>query len=736
MRVNYNRLKRVIPYIFTTILLFTLGICFLSFHSSAASSSVKIRYNGRTYKNKSKKMTVRYNNKTVSKTSYKAIKIKKKYMVSYVDIFKKGVKATCKYSKKNKTLSIKANGSTLKMTIGKTTAYLNGKKVKMPVAPLSVRYVSKKKTRILVPVNYVAKSLNLSYKKSGSTISLGAPLSLYYDGKGTYYTGVQGSLYYNHKQYSLTTLPVIKISGNMYMPAEEVFKNIMGLDYSYKTANHELRIGNEDLNLSFLGYANSTQAKVNGKEVTLAAPIKVIRNNKTKKDLVCVPAATVLKQLNYTRSWNKTKSYYQIQSKEFFIWSKKLTNAQSPSATNYLYDFKSIYKTQGGTGSINFQLTGSQTDILKTATVNRNSNVITITLPKSKYLLDKNLFHNFGEIIQKMEVTEKDSTVSIIFTCENVADYSYIIQNNTLEINILYTYGSSDGSVTSYSLSIPKPSGITIANVTNEDLYQSKKFKIIIAGDHVAYFQQNPIVINNSSIKNITTTKSGNNTVITVTTSSLMGYKIFEVGNNLQVKMGTPKSIYKNIIVLDAGHGGKDPGAQNKGTNEKDLNYQIMYTLMKGYFSGNAPDIKVYWTRTDDTFITLANRAAFAKSVGADAFVSLHMNSSNKSSANGTEVYYSVSNNSSGFSGITSQKMANLFRAQLLKDLGTKNRGTKTAAYYVLKHNTVPSILIELGFISGSSDYSKLTNPTFQKNAAKSIYTSIISMFQTYPTGR
>lgn len=736
MRVNNNRFRQVIPYIYITILLCVLGICFHSFYSDAASSGVKIRYNGKTHKNKSKKMTVKYNNKKVSKTSYKAIKINKKYMVSYVDVFQKGVKATCKYNKKKKTLSIKANGSTLKMTIGKKTAYLNGKKVKMPAAPMSVRYVAKKKTRILVPVNYVAKSLHLSYKKSGSTISLGAPLSLYYDGKSTYYTGVQGSIYYNHKTYSLRTLPVIKIAGSMYMPAEEVLQTIMGLDYSYKAAGRELRINNEDLNLSFLGYANSTKAKVNGKEVTLSAPIKVIRNHKTGKDVVCVPAAAILKQLNYTRSWNKTKSYYQIQSKEFFNWSKKLTSAQSSSATNYLYEFKSTYKTQGGTGSINFQLTGTQADILKTATVNRSSNIITITIPKSQYVLDKNLFQNFGEIIQKMEVTEKNSTVSISFTCENVADYSYIIQNKMLEINILYTYGSSDGSVTSYSLSIPKPSGITIANVTNQDLYQSKKFKIIIPGDHVAHFQKNPIVINNSSIKNITTTKSGSNTVITVTTSSLMGYKIYEAGNNLQVKMGSPKSIYKNIIVLDAGHGGKDPGAQNKGTNEKDLNYQILYTLMKGYFSGNAPDIKVYWTRTDDTYITLANRAAFAKSVGADAFVSLHMNSSNKSSANGTEVYYSVSNNSAGFSGITSQKMANLFRNQLLKDLGTKNRGTKTAAYYVLKHNTVPSILIELGFISGSTDYTKLTNTTFQKNAAKSIYTSIVSMFQTYPTGR
>lgn len=98
---------------------------------------------------------------------------------------------------------------------------------------------------------------------------------------------------------------------------------------------------------------------------------------------------------------------------------------------------------------------------------------------------------------------------------------------------------------------------------------------------------------------------------------------------------------------------------------------------MKDKFAGNAPDTKVYWTRTNDSYITLANRAAFAKSVRADAFISLHMNSAKSGSANGTEVYYSVSNNKTSFSGITSKAMANLFRTQLLADLKTTNRGTK-----------------------------------------------------------
>lgn len=728
-------LGQFMPYIFFVLMLGLL-ISFNDSEVQAASKSVKVRYNGRTYKNKSKKLTVKYNNRTVSKKSYKALIIKKKYMVPYTHVFKNGVKATCKYTKKNKKLTISVNGQTLTMTVGKKTAYLNGKKVTLPVAPLSVRYVSKKKTLILVPVNYVAKKLKLSYKKTSTAILLGEPLTLYYDGETSYYTGVQGNIYYNHKTYSLNSLPVIKLSGSMYMPAEEVLSTIMKLDYSYQAENGQIKIDNEDTGIHFQMTTHSTKAKLNGKDVTLTAPAKVIRNQKTKKDVVCIPAATVLKQLNYTRSWNKAKSYYQIQSKVFFDWKKDLDEAQRTSETNYLYAFKSVYADQGGTGSVTFELTGTQAATLKSATINRTGNTISITIPKSAYVPDEKSFSKFGEIIQNMEVTEKDSTVTIRFVCENVADYSYIIQSQTLQINILYTYGSSDGSVTSYSLAIPKPDGVSIANVTNQDLYQSKKFQILISGNHTEFFQSHPVVINNNSIKNITVSKNSTHTVITIATKSLMGYKIYENGDKLQVKIGTPRNIYKNILVLDAGHGGRDPGAQNKGTNEKDLTHKILYTLMKNYFSSNAPDIKVYWTRTSDTFISLANRAAFAKSVGADAFVSLHMNSASNTLANGTEVYYSVSNNKSGFGGITSKKMATMFRKQLIADLGTKNRGTKTAAYYVLKHNTVPAVLIELGFISGNIDYGKLTNGTFQAKAAQSIYNGITALFQTYPTGR
>lgn len=707
--------------------------------AAQAASSVKVRYNGKTYKNKSKKMNVKYNSKKVSNNSYKALIIKKSYMAPYDDIFKKGVKATCKYTKSNKTLTIKKNTVTIKMKVGSKTAYVNGKKTKLPVAPLSVKYISKKKTKILVPLNFVAKTLHLGYSKSGSTITLTSPLILKYDNAVHYHTGVQGSLYYNHTNYKLSTMPVIKINGNMYMPAEEVISNILKLGYEYNASTGKISIVNEDTNIHLECAVNSDIATVNKKQVKLSAPVKIIQNVTKKTSVVCLPASGILKQLNYTRSWNKGGKYYMAQSKKFFHWKKDLTSSQkSNTEKNYLYEALAEYTEQSGIGSINFSFTGSSADIMSKAVVKRNNKTLLITLPTTSSALDKNQFANFGEMITKMSIVAGgENSLEISLDCNTVMDYSYLIKNNTLILNVLYTYGGgSNGSVTNYSLSIPKPNNITIQNVTNQDLYARKQFQIIIQGNHSAFFANNPIIIDNNTVRGVDVSLSGNNTVITVTTSSLRGYKIYEKGSNLVVSIGAPKNIYKSIVVLDAGHGGYDPGAQNKGTNEKDLTYKIAYTLMKKYCSGNAPDIKVYWTRTTDQYVTLANRAAFAKSVGADAFISLHMNSASRSSANGTEVYYSTSNNSTGFGGITSKKMATLFKNRLVTDLNTKSRGVKSAGYYVIKHNTVPAILIELGFISGSSDYSKLTNSSFQDKAAKSIYNGIVNMFSTYNTGR
>ena len=220
------------------------------------------------------------------------------------------------------------------------------------------------------------------------------------------------------------------------------------------------------------------------------------------------------------------------------------------------------------------------------------------------------------------------------------------------------------------------------------------------------------------------------------TTSKLQGYKIHTKDNYIWIDVGNPKNIYKNIVVLDCGHGGSDPGAQSGGYNEKDITYSILYTYAKSYFNSAESDVKAYWSRYNDTFVTLSDRAAYANSIGADLFISLHMNSATNTAAKGTEVYYSTNNNTKQKNGLTSQKMASLFESNLVSAMGTVNRGVKTANYTVIYKNTVPAVLIELGFISNSSDRANLVDTTFQKKAAKNIYQTTRQIFQQYPTGR
>ena len=119
-------------------------------------------------------------------------------------------------------------------------------------------------------------------------------------------------------------------------------------------------------------------------------------------------------------------------------------------------------------------------------------------------------------------------------------------------------------------------------------------------GNHVGFYKKYPPFDNSSSIKRIKVEKtSQNNTRIVVTTSGLKGYKLSPGNGSFTVNVGLPKKIYKNIIMLDAGHGGKDSGAVSHGIQEKNLNLSILYNYASKYFrnTGKYCCCKIYkWT--------------------------------------------------------------------------------------------------------------------------------------------
>lgn len=165
-------------------------------------------------------------------------------------------------------------------------------------------------------------------------------------------------------------------------------------------------------------------------------------------------------------------------------------------------------------------------------------------------------------------------------------------------------------------------------------------------------------------------------------------------------------------IVIDPGHGGKDPGATGGGVREKDIALDV---AKKVRVHLRAAGYSVILTREQDKFVSLGNRAAEANMWGADLFVSIHCNSAPNSSANGMEVYVHT------FRGADSTRAAHAIYDRLLPVSGLKGRGVKANNYAVLRETKMPAVLVELAFISNDGDRAKLVSDEWKERAAEAI---------------
>ncbi|AZN42049.1 N-acetylmuramoyl-L-alanine amidase [Paenibacillus albus] len=172
-------------------------------------------------------------------------------------------------------------------------------------------------------------------------------------------------------------------------------------------------------------------------------------------------------------------------------------------------------------------------------------------------------------------------------------------------------------------------------------------------------------------------------------------------------------TIYK--VVLDAGHGGKDPGAASvNGHKEKE--YNLAVTLKVKALLDKETRIKPYLTRSNDTFIELDDRAAIANNLKADLFISFHANKAETASVTGSETYYYHAN---------SKSFADIIHKHLVAGTGLKNRSVRTAAFRVVKATTMPAVLLEAGYLSNSNDSSVLFSDQKQNKIAAEIVSGI-----------
>ncbi|MFT9487714.1 MAG: N-acetylmuramoyl-L-alanine amidase [Tepidibacillus sp.] len=190
-----------------------------------------------------------------------------------------------------------------------------------------------------------------------------------------------------------------------------------------------------------------------------------------------------------------------------------------------------------------------------------------------------------------------------------------------------------------------------------------------------------------------------------------------EKRDNLLILQMKPK-VFK--VVIDAGHGGKDPGTSGvSGTREKDFNLAV--ALLVNTLYQNNPEIQVIMTRDSDTYPTLDERVELANSLGADLFISIHANAMpGKPDVSGTETYYTHEE---------SRFFAQLIHPYLVEATGFNDRGIRTAGFRVIKYTTMPAVLLESGYLSNSGDEAALFTPETQQRIAQAIFKAINEYF-------
>lgn len=231
----------------------------------------------------------------------------------------------------------------------------------------------------------------------------------------------------------------------------------------------------------------------------------------------------------------------------------------------------------------------------------------------------------------------------------------------------------------------------------------------------------------------------------------------------------TVKDTRVKIIVLDPGHGGKDPGATGKLSLEKDITLDMAY-LVKEKLEKQIDGVKVLLTRSRDEFVSLQARTQFANNQHAHLFISLHCNAALAKTSQGIETFFLSTARTTESRAVEalensvvmtyeggqeavknyddlqmiladlhqseqleeSSNLALRLQSSLIESTNGVDRGVKQAGFYVLRGAFMPSVLVELGFISNEEEEKKLMDKAYQQTLADSIVRGIKSFKQKY----
>lgn len=322
-----------------------------------------------------------------------------------------------------------------------------------------------------------------------------------------------------------------------------------------------------------------------------------------------------------------------------------------------------------------------------------------------------------------------DTTLRLVFEVGDLIEYTYTEDeySGRLEIyrsNLDHMSYNVDKDV----LYLDKEDSFKTNKVEIENHYLEGYVDVILPENLEDIYGYGTYTIGGEAIQSIQVSSKGDKTTFRFNQNRISEYKITEEKDRYVIQVINPKEVYDKVLLLDAGHGGKDPGTSGNGLVEKDVVLSLTQKIAEEL---EGTDIKIYLTRDSDVYPENNTRARTANQI-ADMMVSIHMNAAENTLVNGTETLYQVHANDDA-DMLTSKKLAELIQSSIISATGNTSRGVKQRTdLLILNGTTVPAVIVETVFLSNVGDALKISQEDYQETVAEAIAEAIEEAFDEY----
>ncbi|SNX52999.1 N-acetylmuramoyl-L-alanine amidase family protein [Thermoanaerobacterium sp. RBIITD] len=542
------------------------------------------------------------------------------------------------------------------------------------------------------------------------------------DNKMINYNAPDVTITVDGKPFNTSTNPPLILDGNTIVPARSIAEGL-GAKVDWDIATQTVTITKDKVFKFFIG---RDYAIVDGNKVSLPAPARIVNWG-----VSYVPMRFLFENLGYDVKWIGDK--YLIQATKKAVSS--LPTVNNINITDFTSTFSNgVYTiTVKADGPISYKQ-GTVNDDTSVRVYFDFSNAINASASK-QISINKNGL-NLAYIGQNQ--LEPTAITRLVVNMDYQMPFSITQSQDKKEFNISFKIGKN--TVTNISATkVDNGDQLVIRTDANHfNPLRNGDNKIIIDIPETSLNMPDgklagSIPFSGNIITDIRYSQLDENTVRVVADTNIKAdFNVQLMGQGIVMVVIKPDPNKKQLVYIDPGHGGSDPGAIGVGgIREADINLAIGLKLKTLLEKGG---YRTMISRESDVDVGLYDRPYQANNAGADVFVSIHSDSFDSPSANGTTILYFPN----GDRGDTrdNRTFAQIIHDNLMKQISTTDRGlSERPNLVVLNQTKMPAVLVETGFVTNPSDAKLLQDDNFQWKVAQGIYNGIVEYFDKVKNG-